>query len=541
MSNLIDITGQTTYFAGDAYIAGQAPGIVTVDGTPAIRSVELRERQTRRTIAVTNSGIDGSYLFKNLDPTYTYDLIARDSDGVYNDVIAANVTPHTDEMRLLGGDAPVSGVANYRKIWKIIGGIRPYTVLPISLPDEASLEIITDRFVEFKSENPFVFADAVSFNVNDSSGQTINLSSHAPKRYWRVRTIVTSGATSFAEIEMTDALTGANLCVGGSAFASSEYSGTTTAAKAFDGVVNDADTYSWAANTGVNGTGWIAYRFATPVNIREVRISPRMTIFPQQYPTTFAIDNSSDGENWETVKTFSNYVYGWARNYLRPFDLLGPDDQYTSLKLRLDNNLVNEVTGVSASSDSGGSFSDTVFKYGTHSYATNNALDSGVTVPNTALSGSVFTFEGWFRFTTMQGPRGVNVGPQCTAIFSQPVHGPGGEQGLEMLFESSVWKFSFIRSGTRGQYITPPVPLELDVFHHIAFCCNGSTTDLFLNGVKIGTFPIAWYANNTPVQIGYSLIPAYPTYRYGFNGFIDSVRITDGKVLYTTDFTPENW
>lgn len=84
-----------TNFGGIGYIAGTLSGLVTVNGSPAARSVEVRHRMTRSVIAVVFSKSDGTYRVSGLDPTQKYDVIARDWQGIYNDVIRANVTPAT--------------------------------------------------------------------------------------------------------------------------------------------------------------------------------------------------------------------------------------------------------------------------------------------------------------------------------------------------------------------------------------------------------------------------------------------------------------
>lgn len=87
-------TSRGGYFWGGAgYIAGEDPGLVTVAGSPAAREVEVRERRTRRVVATTRSASDGTYRIDGLNPDIEFDLIARDDNEVYNDVIRARVKP----------------------------------------------------------------------------------------------------------------------------------------------------------------------------------------------------------------------------------------------------------------------------------------------------------------------------------------------------------------------------------------------------------------------------------------------------------------
>lgn len=88
-------------FSGPGFIAGQLSGdpnipdgIVTVNGTPAARQVEVRERVSRRVVAVVCSNPDGTYLINGLNPALEFDVIARDWKREYNDVIVPAVRPH---------------------------------------------------------------------------------------------------------------------------------------------------------------------------------------------------------------------------------------------------------------------------------------------------------------------------------------------------------------------------------------------------------------------------------------------------------------
>ena len=80
---------------GNGYIAGTSPGLLTVNGSVAAREIEVRVRTTRLILETKFSASDGTYRFNNLDTTLVYDVIARDWQGVYNDVIRANITPMT--------------------------------------------------------------------------------------------------------------------------------------------------------------------------------------------------------------------------------------------------------------------------------------------------------------------------------------------------------------------------------------------------------------------------------------------------------------
>lgn len=78
---------------GAGYIAGEAPGLVTVNGAPAAREVEIRHRHLRMTVDVVQSASDGTYACYGLDPAQEYDVIGRDYACIYNDAIIARARP----------------------------------------------------------------------------------------------------------------------------------------------------------------------------------------------------------------------------------------------------------------------------------------------------------------------------------------------------------------------------------------------------------------------------------------------------------------
>lgn len=80
-------------FSGAGYIAGESPGLVTVNDVPSAREVEIRHRRTRIIVATTFSAPDGTYRIDNLNPDQEFDVIARDWSGTYNDVIVSRVKP----------------------------------------------------------------------------------------------------------------------------------------------------------------------------------------------------------------------------------------------------------------------------------------------------------------------------------------------------------------------------------------------------------------------------------------------------------------
>lgn len=94
----LSVVDRSHYF-GSGYIAGTGNGIVTVNGVPAIRPIYLFEffnHQPPILVAKTFSDGMGRYLFKNLDRTKKYLVMARDHQGEYEPYCYDNVAPATD-------------------------------------------------------------------------------------------------------------------------------------------------------------------------------------------------------------------------------------------------------------------------------------------------------------------------------------------------------------------------------------------------------------------------------------------------------------
>lgn len=80
-------------FDGPGFIAGIAPGLVTVQDAPAAREVEVRHRNSRIVVATTFSAPDGTFVVHRLDPALEFDVIARDWQRNWQDVIVGAIKP----------------------------------------------------------------------------------------------------------------------------------------------------------------------------------------------------------------------------------------------------------------------------------------------------------------------------------------------------------------------------------------------------------------------------------------------------------------
>jgi hypothetical protein len=82
--------------------------------------------------------------------------------------------------------------------------------------------------------------------------------------------------------------------------------------------------------------------------------------------------------------------------------------------------------------------------------------------------------------------------------------------------------------------------LTLNTWQHVAFCRDGSTLRMFLNGTQTST---ATFTNNLTVTTNVSVAyakgqnPSGTSNDVKFNGYIDDLRVTKGVARYTANFT----
>jgi hypothetical protein len=132
---------------------------------------------------------------------------------------------------------------------------------------------------------------------------------------------------------------------------------------------------------------------------------------------------------------------------------------------------------------------------------------------------SAYTVEMWLYSTTSQ--TGKYIYSQNTTNFCQI-----GLNGSGRLYID--------KSGV-GAQVTAGTALATNQWVHVAMVSNGTTLNLYVNGVSQGTASVGSTALSTQtVTIG-----AYQgTGGLGFIGYIDDVRVTLGQARYTANFTP---
>jgi hypothetical protein len=143
----------------------------------------------------------------------------------------------------------------------------------------------------------------------------------AAARHWRI--YVTAGFatdyTTIAEIELRATHGGADQTGSGTASASSFFSGQ-PASNAFD---NSASS-SWTSGA-TSKPQWIAYDFGSGNDVDIVQIALQsLASFQGRMPKDFALESSSDGSTWTTVKSFTDEP-AWASAENRVLDITEPD------------------------------------------------------------------------------------------------------------------------------------------------------------------------------------------------------------------------
>lgn len=146
-------------------------------------------------------------------------------------------------------------------------------------------------------------------------------SPHGSHSYWRVVVPIaqdSSVGVSIAELEMRATPSGADQCTGGTAAASSEFSGSFTAAMGFD---NDASSF-WRSTDAGRWGPWLRYQFASPVSVAQLTVATRnsgsVTTSPKALVFQYA--DSSSGP-WTTILASHNlatWSLGEVRTYTDP-------------------------------------------------------------------------------------------------------------------------------------------------------------------------------------------------------------------------------
>ena len=215
------------------------------------------------------------------------------------------------------------------------------------------------------ANNVLVFVNGIRYSTTEFtiSGTTLTLTTNAsgdaieiiyaggsgggtlpslqPHKYWRVFVWSNNGSSAVAigEMEMRATPGGADQCVGGTASASSELSGSFVASYAFN---DNGGTSFWVAATGTGE--WLAYQFTSPVVVQEITLTSRSDGYTTDAPKAFCVQWSDDGVKWQ-FGWGPIHSSGWTAGATRTFTT--PDIGYTgggAQDVRTVNNQTSDYT-----------------------------------------------------------------------------------------------------------------------------------------------------------------------------------------------------
>jgi Concanavalin A-like lectin/glucanases superfamily len=206
--------------------------------------------------------------------------------------------------------------------------------------------------------------------------------------------------------------------------------------------------------------------------------------------------------------------------------LFGGRDTFTKLLLHFDNNYTDSSPTAKGNGTMAGAgfFSNTIFKFGSHSFGNSN--NAYVTFPNHAdweFGAGNFTVD-WQAYRTAAGAMIARDLPTTYVPFLFGLASGGVEQ-CYMTSTGSSWDIASAR--TFGNQIS-------SAWTHYAITRSGSTFRTFQNGTQQDTWTsaAAIIGNSNPLCIG-----AYANAN-NFGGYMDELRISKGIARWTANFTP---
>lgn len=182
----------------------------------------------------------------------------------------------------------------------------------------------------------------------------------------------------------------------------------------------------------------------------------------------------------------------------------------------------NSKNNTTVTSNNGTAITTAESKFGGTSVLFDGTNDYLSIVNNSALnlSGGSYTIECWIR------PTGNYAG--YNTIIAKRI-GVSTSSAWQIYLRITTGVLSFYNGTVCESSVTPTA----NVWSHVAAVYNGSTINLYLNGVSVGSTAAGNTDYDTPIYIG--SIPVGNEY---FNGYIDELRITKGIARYTGNFTP---
>lgn len=209
------------------------------------------------------------------------------------------------------------------------------------------------------------------------------------------------------------------------------------------------------------------------------------------------------------------------------------DADYASVGViyKFNGNLNDSKGNANLTANGGASTTTVTKKFGTHSLALISASSQYVSVTSSSVSlFSATTLEGWFYLTSYTGAQ---------TLFMLADNGLGYEYFYVYVEATTGYLKAWSQKAYAGSYnISSTTAVPLNTWVHIAFTRNGATGYLFVNGVQAAADgAVTW-----PTSLGttrFSIGSRQPIGAADYlNGYVDSVRVTNGVCRYTGAFTP---
>lgn len=304
---------------GDGYIAGDDPdGLVTFNGAPAVREIELWDRATSTHVATTESAADGTYSFIGVSRDRLFDVIARGANGTENDVIAARVTASAQPLTVDSIADQSLHVGDVRTIdLRARFGFPPYT-WSVSGAAWAS---VTDSVLTLAPDSESTGTLAVTVTDSHSGTKSIDFNAtvleQGSYKYWRINIAASNGDVNFsiAEVGLFETGSATNLASSAGASATSTYSSGYLASYAADG----SSASRWAANGAESPPFGLAFNVGSMKKVTKVTIQAPNNSPPTNSPKDFTIQASDDGGVWIDQWSVSGQT-GWSVSEIRTFN-----------------------------------------------------------------------------------------------------------------------------------------------------------------------------------------------------------------------------
>jgi len=191
---------------------------------------------------------------------------------------------------------------------------------------------------------------------------------------------------------------------------------------------------------------------------------------------------------------------------------------------------ITDATGLNTITNQSVTVTGAQYQVGTSSATFNGSayLDMP-TSTDLQFVGGDFTMEAWIYCTSTQGDQ---------QIINQDDLFSGGQTFQLRAGGNAALGFIYFQSSGRGGVVrTTSNTIPLNTWTNIAVSKTGNTLKMFINGVQgySGT-EATMYQGANPTIIGSA--GGSGISGFGFNGYIQQVRITKGVARYTADFTP---